>query len=102
VVARTSAGTSAIIVSLNYRLLPESSVLEVLGDVEDHCQWLHHSRHMLLQRETNGTMKADLSRIMTIGDSVGVYLNLQMGLSHPNEIRAVNAVYSMVFCVRWS
>ncbi|KAF7591461.1 hypothetical protein BBP40_001507 [Aspergillus hancockii] len=58
---------SAIIVSPDYRLLPESSVLE-----------------------------ADLSRIMTVGDSARGYLSLQMGLSHPAEIRAVNAVYPMV------
>ena len=87
---------SAIIVSPNYRLLPESSVLEVLEDVEDHWRWLHQSLPLLLQRETNNTVKADLSRIMTIGDSAGGYLSLQMGLSHPDEIRAVNAVYPMV------
>ncbi|GFF57384.1 probable carboxylesterase 120 [Aspergillus udagawae] len=87
---------SAIIVSPNYRLLPESSVLEVLEDVEDHWQWLHQSLPILLQRETNGTVKADLSRIMTIGDSAGGYLCLQMGLNHPDEIRAVNAVYPLV------
>ncbi|KAE8336771.1 hypothetical protein BDV24DRAFT_178170 [Aspergillus arachidicola] len=86
----------AIIVSPNYRLLPEASVLEVLEDVEDHWQWLHQSLPMLLQRETNGTVKADLSRIMTTGDSAGGYLSLSMGLSHPDKIRAVNAVYPMV------
>ncbi|KAK5806258.1 hypothetical protein VI817_000516 [Penicillium citrinum] len=87
---------AAIIVSPNYRLLPESSVLEVLEDVEDHWQWLHQSLPMLLQRETNGTVKADLSRVMTIGDSAGGYLSLQMGLTYPDKIRAVNAVYPMV------
>jgi acetyl esterase/lipase len=87
---------SAIIVSPNYRLLPESSVLEVLEDIEDHWQWMHQSLPLLLQRETNGAVKAHLSRIMTIGDSAGGYLSLQMGLSHPDQIRAVNAVYPMV------
>ncbi|KAI9373622.1 alpha/beta-hydrolase [Aspergillus egyptiacus] len=87
---------SAIIVSPNYRLLPESTVLDVLEDVEDHWQWMHQSLPTLLQQETNGTVRADLSRIMTVGDSAGGYLSLQMGLSHPGEIRAVNAVYPMV------
>ncbi|EHA19578.1 hypothetical protein ASPNIDRAFT_47931 [Aspergillus niger ATCC 1015] len=87
---------SAIIVSPNYRLLPESSVPDVLEDVEDHWQWMHQSLPALLKRETNGTVEADLSRIMTIGDSAGGYLSLHMGLSHPDEIRAVNAVYPMV------
>ncbi|KAL4986247.1 alpha/beta-hydrolase [Aspergillus falconensis] len=87
---------SAIIISPNYRLLPESSVLEVLEDVEDHWQWMHQSLPTLLQRETEGMVKADLSRIMTIGDSAGGYLSLQIGLSHPDKIRAVNAVYPMV------
>ncbi|OJZ90865.1 hypothetical protein ASPFODRAFT_203349 [Aspergillus luchuensis CBS 106.47] len=86
----------AVIVSPNYRLLPESSVLDVLEDVEDHWHWMHQSLPALLQRETKGTVEADLRRIMTVGDSAGGYLSLQMALNHPDEIRSVNAVYPMV------
>ena len=71
-------------------------MLEVLEDVEDQWQWLHQSLPTLLLRETNRTVKADLSRIMITGDSAGEYLSLQMGLSYPDEIRAVNAVYPLV------
>jgi len=87
---------SAIIVSPNYRLLPEASVLNVLEDVEDHWQWMHQSLPGFLQHQKKGNIQADLARIFTAGDSAGGYLSLQMGLSHPTEIRAVNAVYPMV------
>lgn len=33
---------------------------------------------------------------MTAGDSAGGYLSLHLGLSHPNEIRAVTAAYPLV------
>jgi acetyl esterase/lipase len=85
----------AIIVSPNYRLLPESSVTDILEDVEDHWQWTHRAMPQSLE-ETAGTLQADLSRIMTVGDSAGGYLSLQMGLDHASEIRAVNAVYPVV------
>ncbi|KAJ6022564.1 uncharacterized protein N7446_012914 [Penicillium canescens] len=85
---------SAMIVSPNYRLIPESSVLEIFDDIEDHWRWMHHSLPTLLSVRAP-TVHIDLSRIMTAGDSAGGYLSLHMGLSHPNEIKVVNAVYPM-------
>lgn len=41
------------------------------------------------------TLHADLDRIIAVGDSAGGYLSLHMGLSYPDKIRAVNAVYPM-------
>ncbi|EYE92287.1 alpha/beta hydrolase [Aspergillus ruber CBS 135680] len=86
---------SAVIVSPNYRLMPESSILEILGDVEDHWDWMHAWFPAFLENETSGEIKAELGQILAVGDSAGGYLSLQMGLSHPTEIRAVNAVYPM-------
>lgn len=86
---------SVVIVSPNYWLMPESSILEILEDVEDHWDWPHAWLLTFLENETNAEIKADLGRILAIGDSAGGYLSLQMGLSHPTEIRAVNTVYPM-------
>ncbi|OQE12713.1 hypothetical protein PENFLA_c064G01710 [Penicillium flavigenum] len=87
---------SAIIVSPDYRLLPESSVMEILEDVEDNWKWIHQALPAFLEQQTQGTIQPDLSRIMCVGDSAGGYLSLQMGLNHPSEIRAINAVYPVV------
>ncbi|KAF5861463.1 hypothetical protein ETB97_012943 [Aspergillus alliaceus] len=87
---------SAVIVSPNYRLLPEATTFEILRDVEDHWKWMHESLAQFLYQHTNGTIQPDLTRILTSGDSAGGYLSIQMGLSHPEEIRAVNAVYPLV------
>lgn len=92
---------SAIIVTPNYRLLPESSVMEILQDTEDHWQWMHNELAGFLDQQTSGAVQADFTRIMTVGDSAGGYLSLQMGLSHPDEIRAVNAVYPLVNPKAW-
>ncbi|GAB1197566.1 hypothetical protein APSETT444_006863 [Aspergillus pseudonomiae] len=87
---------SAIIVSPNYRLLPEATIFDILEDVEDHWNWMHKSLPQFLNEHTQGGIQPDLNRILTAGDSAGGYLSIQMGLSHPEQIRAVNAVYPLV------
>ena len=87
---------SAIIVSPNYRLLPEATIFDILEDVEDHWNWMHKFLSQFLNEYTNGVIQPDLNRILTAGDSAGGYLSIQMGLSHPEWIRAVNAVYPLV------
>ncbi|KAI9933693.1 hypothetical protein MW887_004764 [Aspergillus wentii] len=46
-----------------------------------------------LEEKTSGTLKADLDRILTGGDSAGGYLSIQIALNHPDKIRAVTAAY---------
>jgi acetyl esterase/lipase len=87
---------SALIVSADYRLLPESNVGDVLDDVEDFWQWLHAELPSFLRAETAGKIKPDLNRIMTAGESAGGYLSIQLSLSHPDMIRATTAAYPMV------
>ncbi|KAI9035826.1 uncharacterized protein KD926_002855 [Aspergillus affinis] len=85
-----------IIVSPNYRLLPEATFEEIMGDIEDHWQWMHRTMPSFLATQTNGRLAADLDRIITGGDSAGGYLSLQTALDHPDMIRAVTATYPMV------
>lgn len=87
---------SAIIVSPNYRLLPEATPRDILADIEDCWQWLHASLPAYLSKQTNDAVKPDLTRIMLLGDSAGGYLALQSALSHPDSIRAASVTYPMV------
>ncbi|KAK0609283.1 hypothetical protein DIS24_g12356 [Lasiodiplodia hormozganensis] len=90
---------SAIIVSPNYRLLPESSVADILADIEDFWAWIHASLPAFLAQQTGpaaAAIRVDTGRIITSGDSAGGYLSLSLGLSHADQIRAVTAAYPMV------
>lgn len=85
---------SAIIVSPNYRLIPESCVRDTLDDIEDAWLWVHESLPSILQQKAS--LAVDVARIMVTGDSAGGYLSIQLGLSHPDLIRAVTASYPSV------
>ncbi|TEA16315.1 putative carboxylesterase 120 [Colletotrichum sidae] len=87
---------AAIIVSPNYRLYPETSIPEILVDVEDHWNWVHEHLDAFLEQQTKGRVGADTGRILTAGDSAGGYLSLMVGLSHADEIRASLAAYPPV------
>ncbi|ETN38407.1 uncharacterized protein HMPREF1541_06442 [Cyphellophora europaea CBS 101466] len=87
---------SAIIISPNHRLLPEVAVSDILADIDDCWCWLHTDFHNFLSSNIQSTIKADLSRIFTIGDSAGGYLALQTALSHPEGVRAACVSYPMV------
>ncbi|KKA18704.1 hypothetical protein T310_7345 [Rasamsonia emersonii CBS 393.64] len=88
---------SAIIVSANYRLLPESTGLDTLEDVEDLWSWLHSSQlARILASQPRRPLELDLSRILTAGDSAGGLLSLSLALSHPDEVRATIVAYPLI------
>ena len=86
---------NAIIISPDYRLLPEADVNDILSDIDDSFAWLHTNLQPYLDSSANG-IKADTSRIVTAGESAGGYLSLITSLNHPNEVRATIASYPMV------
>ena len=61
---------NAIIVSPNYRLLPESSGLDILEDLDDLWRWMKFGLQLKLNYFSVG-LRADLDRIITEGDSAG-------------------------------
>jgi acetyl esterase/lipase len=87
---------SAVIISANYRLLPESTGLDTLDDVEDLWTWLHSSRLARILASQQHPVELDLGRILTVGDSAGGLLSLSLALSHPDEIRAATVAYPLV------
>ncbi|KAE8161558.1 Alpha/Beta hydrolase protein [Aspergillus tamarii] len=86
----------AVIVSPNYRLMPESTSSEIYDDVDDFWKWLHSPALTdLLANHTTAT-EIDLTRILTTGDSAGGLLSLYLALTYPSQIRASTAGYPWV------
>ena len=87
---------SAIIVTPDYRLMPESSGLDVLEDVSDFWKWLRKDLQHHLDKLKPG-VEADLSRLLVHGESTGGYLSIQSALSQPvGFIKAVIATYPII------
>lgn len=86
----------AIIVSPNYRLLPESTSPEIYADIDDFWTWLHSPAFSAVLSQQDVPVEADLTRILTAGDSAGGLLSIYTALSHPRQIRAATASYPMI------
>jgi acetyl esterase/lipase len=85
---------NAIIVSPNYRLLPETTSPEIYADIEDFWTWLHGPEFGALLEKHDA--EADLGRIITAGDSAGGLLSVYTALAHPRQIRAATASYPWI------
>jgi acetyl esterase/lipase len=105
---------NAIIVSPNYRLLPESSGLDILEDLDDLWRWMKFGLQLKLNYFSVG-LRADLDRIITEGDSAGMlemhvfslkqvglihfsggYLSIQFAMNHPDKIKACIAEFPSI------
>ncbi|KAJ7583862.1 Alpha/Beta hydrolase protein [Mycena floridula] len=86
---------SAIIITADYRLLPEAKGKDLLEDLDDLWKWLHDDFPTFLAESAPG-FSPDLTRILSTGDSAGGYLAIQLALSQPVAgIRGVIAAYPM-------
>ncbi|KAJ9415805.1 hypothetical protein FOXG_17001 [Fusarium oxysporum f. sp. lycopersici 4287] len=85
-----------ILVSCDYRLIPESNGIEILEDIEDAWSWVQSSLDKAIGTMTNGKSRADLQKVLLTGESAGGYLALQLALRHPTAFRAVIASYPMI------
>ncbi|KAH8591248.1 Alpha/Beta hydrolase protein [Bisporella sp. PMI_857] len=91
--AQLAESQEAIIVTPNYRLIPEAKVVQILDDVKDFWSWLHSS---LLSEVANidRSISLDLSKVAVAGESAGGYLSLQSSLLFPEaNISVVMAQY---------
>jgi acetyl esterase/lipase len=85
---------SAVIITADHRLLPESNGLEVLEDVADLWLWVKSSLPSIL---SSHGIKIDLNNIAVAGESAGGYLSIQCALLHPDlKIRAVISAYPVL------
>jgi acetyl esterase/lipase len=87
---------SAIIISMDYRLLPTANgVADILEDLEDFWQWFKKDASAVLQKR-HPEQSLDFSKVLLTGGSAGGYAATQIALSHPDEVAAVAMTYPMV------
>ncbi|KAG9823178.1 alpha/beta-hydrolase, partial [Aureobasidium melanogenum] len=93
-----AAHHSAIIVAPDYRLLPESSGLDILSDLHHFYSWLHsHFGSFVTTSFPEQTSTPDLSSILITGESAGGYMAVQsVLLGETKGIKAVIAHYPMI------
>jgi acetyl esterase/lipase len=76
---------SYCVVSIDYRLAPETKLPGIIEDVTDAVQWVAESGPKLFS--------ADRERIAVVGHSAGGYLALLSGVLFPSIIKAVVSFY---------
>ncbi|MCJ1385198.1 hypothetical protein MMC17_008319 [Xylographa soralifera] len=89
---------SAIIVSADYRLLPEGSGKDILEDVADLWSWIHSKLQIYIDTVYHSSeLEVDFKHILVIGDSSGSYLALQSALTQPTgSIKMLACLYPHV------
>ncbi|KAJ5771078.1 uncharacterized protein N7511_003129 [Penicillium nucicola] len=85
---------NAVIVSPNYRFLPEATGVQILEDVDDFWTWLHSKA--LTEILSPHQIDPDLDRVIAAGDSAGGLLSIYLTLSYPDQLRAGTATYPML------
>ncbi|MCJ1360053.1 MAG: hypothetical protein MMC33_010056 [Icmadophila ericetorum] len=70
-------------VSADYRLLPESSGMDMLEDIADVWKWVRNDLQAHLNSQTGSTMGIDLAKVAVLGDSSGGYCAVQSTLTQP-------------------
>ncbi|KAI9816279.1 MAG: hypothetical protein M1827_001881 [Pycnora praestabilis] len=90
---------SAIIVTPDYRLLPESSGLDILSDLSSFWTWLRSDLQPFLTTAVPG-VEADLERVATYGESAGGYLAIQSALLCQQQPKGfIGAVIATYPCI---
>ncbi|KAJ4248776.1 hypothetical protein NW762_012614 [Fusarium torreyae] len=88
---------NAIIISPNYRLLPEVKGRDIIQDMANFWAWVHSGgpeRHLASMGQSR--VKLNISQSLLVGESAGGYLALQSVLSGFTRPRAIIALYPMV------
>ncbi|EXU97421.1 hormone sensitive lipase like protein [Metarhizium robertsii] len=86
----------AIIISPNYRLLPEATTPQIFQDVADFWAYIHSPSLASLLASQSPPVEADLARVLVTGDSAGGLLCLSTALTYPRDMRVAVATYPLV------
>lgn len=73
------------IVSIDYRLAPETKLPEIVNDVKDAIQWIHQNG--------KDSLGIDATKLFVIGHSGGAYLALLSGHFPNNPLRGIVSFY---------
>jgi len=74
-----------VVVSIDYRLAPETQLPEIIADLQDAFTWVHDEGPKLFQ--------ADVSNVVVVGGSAGGYLTLTAGYRARPRPQALVAFY---------
>nr|A0A345BJN2.1 RecName: Full=Probable carboxylesterase clz11; AltName: Full=Squalestatin S1 biosynthesis cluster protein clz11; AltName: Full=Zaragozic acid A biosynthesis cluster protein 11 [Curvularia lunata]AXF50645.1 hydrolase [Curvularia lunata] len=89
--------SDAIIVSPDYRLLPEATGADIFDDVEAFWNWLHTSLPSLAQ-SYSWQAQPDLTRILCVGQSGGGSMAVHSALLHPEySIKVIVSLYAPLY-----
>ena len=80
---------SAVVVSPNYRLLPESTGIEIMEDLSDFWQWTRSGLQALVSSSTDGRIEVDLSKTLVQGESSGVLCSSTLRDRTPKLLRRI-------------
>ncbi|KAF2137942.1 uncharacterized protein K452DRAFT_235202 [Aplosporella prunicola CBS 121167] len=83
----------AVLVTPDYRLLPEARGADVLADVADFWAWLRSPQGL---QAAVPDLPVDIDRVLAMGDSAGGMLALQAAFMGAPGIRALITAYPMV------
>lgn len=86
----------AIIVSADYRLLPEATGTDILADLSDLWKWVHSNLQSFVSYTATAAdaPQIDFTQILVVGDSSGGWLAVQSALTQPaGSIKGVIGLY---------
>lgn len=86
----------AVLISPNYRVMPEATSADIYTDIDDFWVWLHSPALTSLLVKHSTPTEVDLSRILTTGESAGGLIGLYLALAYPAEIRSALVAYPFV------
>lgn len=91
-----ATSNSAIRISVNHRLLPESNGHDIMSDIRDAWNWIENDLSAYLKK-IGSDITPDYEKILAYGESAGGYLAIQSGLMKPDLVKAVIAAYPMTY-----
>lgn len=83
-----------IIFMPDYRLIPESTGLDILSDLHDFFAWLAEPSNLTSILPAN--VVPDVENVLISGESAGGWLALQSGFHVPKRVKAVISQYPMI------
>ena len=73
----------AIIVSADYRLMPEATGTDILADLSDLWKWVHSDLQSFVFHTAAAAPQIDFAHTLVVGDSAGGWLAVQSALTQP-------------------
>ena len=87
----------AIIVSADYRLIPEATGTDILADLSDLWIWVHSNLQSFVSHTAAAAPQIDFAHTLVVGDSAGGWLAMQSALTQPaGSIKGVIGLYPLL------